>query len=50
LALYIVGADTAKHLLLNRLNGDTDNHSEERKVHFSEALEESYYQGLVAET
>lgn len=49
-ALYVVGADTAKHLLYNRLNGDNDKDPSERKVHFSTELDESYFDGLVAET
>jgi Bacteriophage tail assembly protein len=49
-ALYLVGADTAKHLLYNRLNGDSDKDPSERKVHFSQHLDASYFDGLVAET
>lgn len=49
-ALYIVGADTAKHLLYNRLNGDSDKDPSERKVHFSTGLEANYYDMLVSET
>lgn len=49
-ALYSVGVDTAKHLLYNRLNGDADKDPNERKVHFSQQLEASYYDQLVAET
>jgi phage terminase large subunit GpA-like protein len=49
-ALYIVGTDTAKHLLYNRLNGDNDKDPGERKVHFSTHLEQTYFDGLVAET
>ncbi|OQA30068.1 MAG: Phage terminase large subunit (GpA) [Betaproteobacteria bacterium ADurb.Bin341] len=49
-ALYSVGADTAKHLLYNRLNGDADKDPGERKVHFSQQLEAAYYDQLVAET
>lgn len=48
--LYLIGADTAKHLLYNRLNGDHDKPSDERKVHFSNQLESHYYDGLVSET
>lgn len=48
--LYMIGADTAKHLLYNRLNGDHDKPSDERKVHFSNQLEQAYYDGLVSET
>jgi phage terminase large subunit GpA-like protein len=49
-ALYIIGADTAKHLLYNRLNGDVDKDASERKVHFSQHLEDSYFEGIVSET
>jgi phage terminase large subunit GpA-like protein len=49
-ALYIVGADTAKHLLYNHLNGDNDRDASERLVHFSQGLDDSYYDGLVSET
>jgi phage terminase large subunit GpA-like protein len=48
--LYMVGADTAKHLLYNRLNGDADKPGDERKVHFSNQLESGYYDQLVSET
>lgn len=49
-ALYTVGADTAKHLLYNRLNGDADKDPGERKVHFSQHLPPEWFDGLVAET
>lgn len=48
--LYLVGADTAKHLLYNRLGGDADKPAEDRKVHFSNQLESPYYDQLVSET
>lgn len=48
--LYMIGSDTAKHLLYNRLNGDADKPAYERKVHFSNQLESGYYDGLVSET
>ncbi len=48
--LYLVGSDTAKHLLYARLLGDADKPSEERKVHFSDELPSEYYEQLVAET
>jgi len=50
IALYVIGADTAKHLLYNRLNGDNDKDANNRKVHFSQALDISYFEGLVSET
>ena len=49
-ALYTVGADTAKHLLYNRLNSDKDKDPSERKVHFSSGLEPEYYDQIVSET
>lgn len=48
-ALYIIGADTGKHLLYNRLNGDSDKDASERKVHFSQLLSDDYFEGIVAE-
>lgn len=48
--LYSVGADTAKHLLYARLNGDADKDPADRKVRFSQQLESHYYDQLVAET
>lgn len=48
-ALYLVGADTAKHLLYNRLNADNEKDASERSVHFSHELEDSYYDQLVSE-
>jgi phage terminase large subunit GpA-like protein len=48
--LYLIGADTGKHLLYNRLNGDHDKPADERRVHFSNQLDGKYYDGLVAET
>lgn len=48
-ALYSVGVDTAKHLLYARLNGDADKDPSERKVHFSQQLDSSYYDQIVAE-
>jgi phage terminase large subunit GpA-like protein len=47
--LYLIGADTAKHLLYNRLNGDHDKPADERRVHFSSQLDSAYYDGLVSE-
>lgn len=48
--LYSVGADTAKHLLYARLNGDADKDPADRKVRFSQQLESGWYDQLVAET
>lgn len=49
-ALYLVGADTAKHLLYNRLDGDDARPPNERKVRFSQQLEPWFYDQLVSET
>lgn len=49
-ALYTVGADTAKHLIYNRLNGDNDKDPSERKVHFSHELDSGFYDQQVSET
>lgn len=49
-ALYMIGADTAKHLLYGRLNGDVDKDPGERKVRFSTELPPEYFDGLVSET
>lgn len=48
--LYSVGADTAKHLLYARLNGDADKDPADRKVRFSQQLDSAFYDQLVAET
>ncbi len=48
-ALYQVGSDTAKHLLYGRLADDADKDPDARKVHFSQHLDNSYYDQLVAE-
>ena len=47
--LYLVGTDTAKHLLYARLLSDADKPTESRKVHFSDELPDEYYEQLVAE-
>ncbi len=49
-ALYTVGADTAKHWIYNRLNGDHDKDPGERKVHYSQELEPWFFDQQVAET
>jgi len=48
--LYLVGTDTAKHLLYTRLLADADKSPKDRKVHFSDELPTDYYEQLVAET
>jgi phage terminase large subunit GpA-like protein len=48
--LYLIGADTAKHLLYNRLTGDAEKPAEDRQVHFSNQLDSGYYDQLVSET
>jgi phage terminase large subunit GpA-like protein len=49
-ALYVIGSDTGKHLLYNRLNADNEKDPSERLVHFSTELDDKYYDGLVSET
>ena len=49
-SLYTVGADTAKHLLYQRLADDAGKPPAERKVLFSEDLPDEYYDQLVSET
>lgn len=48
-ALYLVGTDTAKHLLYQRLADDADKAPGERKVIFPDDLDAGYYDQLVAE-
>ncbi len=48
--LYSVGADTAKHLLYARLNGDADKDPADRKVRFSQQIDTGFYDQLVSET
>lgn len=48
--LYLIGSDTAKHLLYNRLAGDAEKPAEERQVRFSNQLDSAYYDQLVSET
>jgi phage terminase large subunit GpA-like protein len=48
--LYTVGSSTAKHLLYARLSGDADKSPDERLIRFSDQLDLSYYDQLVAET
>lgn len=47
--LWIVGVDSAKHVLTNRLIGDAGVQEEERKLHFPAGLEEDYYKQMLAE-
>jgi phage terminase large subunit GpA-like protein len=48
--LYMVGTDTAKDLLFARLMHDSDKPPEQRKIHFPESIDTSYYNQLTAET
>ena len=48
-SLYLVGTDTAKHLLYQRLFDDADKAPGARKVCFPEDLEADYYDQLVSE-
>jgi len=47
--LWTVGTDTAKHRFFNQVMGDQGLPPEERKVHFSEDLDEDYYNQVTAE-
>ncbi len=47
--LWMVGTDTAKHALFDRLGGDTKLEPHERKVHFSRDLQPEFYDQLTAE-
>lgn len=48
-ALYLVGSDVAKHLLYGLLDGDAERAPHERRVRFSSALDDKWFDGLVAE-
>lgn len=48
--LWMVGTDTAKSLLLNRLKNDAEVDPAARQVRFSADLTEDFYLGLTAET
>lgn len=48
--LYSVGTDTGKHRFFGRLNSDAGLPAEERRIHFSQDLEASFYDGLLSET
>jgi len=47
--LWTVGTDTAKHRFFNQIMSDQGQPPEERKVHFSEDLDEDYYNQVTAE-
>jgi phage terminase large subunit GpA-like protein len=47
--LWMVGSDTAKHTIFNLLASDADCAPGERRMRFSQDLEQSYYDGLVSE-
>ena len=48
-ALYLVGVDTAKHLLYGRLKADEDQVEAGRLIQFNQDLDEGYYKMLTAE-
>lgn len=48
--LYLIGTDTAKALIYGRLHDDADKPAEARRMRFSHALEQSYFEQLVSET
>lgn len=47
--VWLVGADTAKHLLYNRLASDEGHPAEDRSLHFSDGLSLDYYRQLTGE-
>jgi len=47
--LWMVGSDSGKHVLFNRMNGDGGVVQSERKLHFPAGLEDDYYKQLLAE-
>jgi phage terminase large subunit GpA-like protein len=47
--LWMVGTDTVKHMLFNRLLGDANVDAGARKVRFSAALTSEFYDGLTSE-
>lgn len=47
--LWMVGTDTGKHRFFGRLNSDTGLPADERRIHFSQDLEASFYDGLLSE-
>jgi len=49
LRVWLVGTDTAKHGLFNRLSADEDRPPEERSLHFSEGLSLDYFRQLTGE-
>ena len=48
-ALYMVGTDTAKHLLYGLLDADAERAPTERRVRFSDQVDDKWFDGLVAE-
>lgn len=49
-ALYMLGADTGKHLLYARIADDAGRAPQDRKLRFPSDLDRTYFEGLVAET
>lgn len=47
--LWLVGSDTGKHRFFNRIASDAGLPVEERRIHFSQDLDASYYDGLLSE-
>jgi len=48
-ALWMVGSDTAKDLIIAHLVGDEEKSSDDRMIHFSAGLDEDYFKMLLAE-
>jgi phage terminase large subunit GpA-like protein len=47
--LWMIGVDTVKHMLLNRLAADAGQPAESRRIRFSQDLPADYYDQLVSE-
>lgn len=47
--LWLVGTDTAKQTLMQRMIGDTDAELESRRIHFPEDMQPEFYEQLTAE-
>lgn len=47
--IWILGVDTAKHMLFARMSSDSQHSPDDQLIRFSEELPESFYVGLTAE-
>jgi len=48
-ALWMVGSDTAKDIIIGHLVGDEEKSADDRMIHFSIGLDEDYFKMLLAE-